>query len=166
MNSQKINDLMDILEREAGIYEDLLKLSRDKTDIIVKGKVTELDNITKLEQTLILNMAKLEALREKIVNDLSAEIYVNPSEITVSELLKHLDDSQAQRLEAYKTNLLNTISEIKDINEVNSKLINNSIDYINFSVNILSSTPAGDNNYGNTGHTNEGKQKTYFDIKL
>jgi hypothetical protein len=38
MNSQKINDLMDVLEREAGIYDDLLKISQNKTDIIVKGR--------------------------------------------------------------------------------------------------------------------------------
>lgn len=166
MNNNKINELMDILEREIGIYEELLKISQDKTEIIVKGKVTELDNITKLEQTLVLNMGSLEALREKTINDLSHEFQTNPWEITISELFRYVDQNQAQRLEEYKTKLLNTINEIKTINDLNAKLIQNSIDYINFSVNVLSSAPAADNNYGNTGHTNDGKQKTYFDVKL
>lgn len=166
MNSQKINELMDILDREAEIYEDILKLSRNKTDFIIKGKVSELDNITKIEQALIMDMAKLEDLREKTVSDLSVDINSNTSQITVTELLKHLDDSQAERLEAYKTNLLGIINEIKDVNDLNSKLIQNSIDYINFSLNILSSAPVADNNYGNTGLTNEAKKKTYFDVKL
>ncbi|WP_010681198.1 flagellar protein FlgN [Acetivibrio cellulolyticus] len=166
MNSQKINELMDILDYEAGIYEDLLKISQNKTDVIIKGKVNELDNITKLEQSLILNMGKLEASREKLVNDLSAEVNVNPSKITITELLKHLDANQARRLESYKTNLLNTIKEIKENNELNSKLIKNSIEYINFSINIISSAPAADNNYGNTGMSNEAKKRSYFDVKL
>ncbi len=166
MNSQKINDLMDILDREAGIYEDVLELSKNKTDIIIKGKVSELDNITKLEQSLIMEMGKLEDLREKTISDLSTDIKSNASEITVTELLKHLDDSQVERLEAYKANLLGIIKEIKNVNDLNSKLIQNSIDYINFSINILSSTPAADNNYGNTGLTNQDKKKTYFDVKL
>lgn len=165
MNGQKINELMDVLEREAGIYDDLLKISQNKTDIIVKGKVSELDNITKLEQTLILNMSKLEEIRESIINDLSAELGVNQSDMTISELLKYIDNSQVQKLEAYKTNLLDKIKEIKEVNELNSKLIKNSIDYINFSINVISSAPA-DNNYGNTGITNETKKKTFFDVKL
>ena len=166
MNSEKINDLMEILEREIGIYEELLQVSKDKTEIIVKGNVPELDNITKVEQTLVLNMGKLEAFREKIVNDLSLELQTNPWELTISELFRYLDKTQTQRFEEYKTKLLNTINEIKTINELNSKLIQNSIDYINFSVNVISSVPEESNNYGNTGHTNDGKKKTYFDVKL
>lgn len=165
MNSQKLNELMDVLEREAGIYDELLKISQNKTDLIVKNKVSDLDNITKLEQTLVLNMSKLEELRENIINDLTAELGVNQSEMTISELLKYIDKSQVQKLEAYKTNLLSKINEIKEINDLNSKLIKNSIDYINFSINVLSSAPA-DNNYDNTGITNETKKKTFFDVKL
>lgn len=166
MNSEKINELLDILDRQAAIYKDILELSKNKTDIIIKGKVSELDNITKLEQSFIIEMGKLEDSREKIINDLSADIKLNASEINITELLKHVDNSQAERLEAYKENLLGTINEIKDLNDLNSKLIQNSIDYINFSINILSNTSVTDNNYGNTGMTREDRKKTYFDVKL
>jgi esterase/lipase len=110
-------------------------------------------------------MGKLEEIREKVINDLCAEISINQSEMTISELLKYIDNSQVQKLESYKTNLLDKIKEIKEVNELNSKLITNSIDYINFSINIISSAPA-DNNYCNTGLTNEAKKKTFFDVKL
>jgi len=39
------------------------------------------------------------------------------------------------------------IEEIKNINEVNSRLIKNSIDFIDFSINILTSANLGGNNY-------------------
>jgi len=166
MNSQKINELLDILDREIKIYEELLKLSKDKTDFIVNGKVTELDSITKLEQTLVLNMGKFEDMREETVSALAKDIGINEANTTISELSKYIDKDQAQRLKEHKSKLLNIIGEIKTKNDLNSKLIQNSIDYINFSVNVLSSTSSGDNNYGNTGNTNEGKKKTYFDVKL
>ncbi|NLL06437.1 MAG: flagellar protein FlgN [Clostridiaceae bacterium] len=166
MNSEKINDLMDILEQETEIYEELLKLSKGKTDIIAKGKITELDAITKKEHVLVLKMGKLEVFREKIVNDLSLGLRRNPDDLTISELIQYLDKKQAQRFAECKTKLLNTINEIKTLNELNSKLIHNSLDFINFSMNVLSSVPEESNNYGNTGHANEGKKKTYFDVKL
>ncbi|AEV70535.1 flagellar protein FlgN [Acetivibrio clariflavus] len=168
MNSRNIDELISILEREIGIYEELLKISRDKTDVIVKGKTAELDNITKVEQTFVLDIGKLEALREKAVNHLVNDIGMNNtvSDITISELAKYLDNENAQRLENCKNNLLNIINEIKNVNDLNSKLIQNSIDYINFSINLLSSIPEANNNYSKSGNTNEGIQKTYFDVKL
>lgn len=166
MNSQKINDLMDVLDQEAKIYDDILEISKNKTDIIIKGKVSELENITKLEQSLILRMGKLETLRETLVTEISSIIGINPSNMTVSELAKHLDINQAKRLNGYKEHMTSIIKEIREANEINTKLIKNSIDYIDFSINILSSTKSEGNNYSRVGQVNESKKKTYFDVKL
>lgn len=166
MNSQNVNDLINILKREIEIYGKLLKISKDKTEIIAKEKVTELENITKLEQTFVSDIGKLETQRDEIVRNLSNDIGINASDVTISSLIKHLDLEKAQKLEFCKNKLLEIINEIKTVNDLNSKLIQNSIDYINFSLNVLSSVPEVNNNYSNTGNTNEGSQKTYFDVKL
>ncbi|MFZ5986024.1 MAG: flagellar protein FlgN [Bacillota bacterium] len=166
MNSQKISDLINVLDQEARIYEDILKISKNKTDIIIKGKVSELENITKLEQSLILKMGKLENIRESLVGEISALLNINPSEITVSELLKYLDNDQAKRLQAYRDSMADMLKELKNTNELNSKLIKNSIDYIDFSINILSNTQTDGNNYSKSGQVREAKKKTYFDVKL
>ena len=63
MDNGTIKKLIEILDKEAAIYEGLLKLSREKTDVIVKGKVTELEGITKVEQSMILQLARLEETR-------------------------------------------------------------------------------------------------------
>jgi len=56
MNDRLINDLMDVLLQESKIYEDILEISKKKTDVIVKGKVSELESITNLEQSLIVKL--------------------------------------------------------------------------------------------------------------
>jgi len=63
MNDRLINDLMDVLLQESKIYEDILEISKKKTDVIVKGKVSELESITNLEQSLIVKIGKLEETR-------------------------------------------------------------------------------------------------------
>lgn len=166
MNRQNVIELINILERETEIYEELLKISKDKTDIIVKGKVTDLENITKVEQNFALDIERLEALREKVIKNLADDIGINHSNLTISKLIKYLDKENAQELEKCKENLLGIINEIKNINDLNAKLIQNSIDYINFSINLLASIPEANNNYSSTGNSNEGMQKTYFDVKL
>jgi len=56
--------------------------------------------------------------------------------MTISELEKHVDEKQAEKLREYKKHMTSIIEEIKNINEVNSRLIKNSIDFIDFSINI------------------------------
>ncbi|GAE87773.1 flagellar protein FlgN [Acetivibrio straminisolvens] len=166
MDNRLINDLMDILLQESKIYEDILEISKNKTDVIVKGKVNELESITNLEQSLIFKIAKLEESRENLVSEISGILGINSSDITISELEKHVDQKQAERLKEYKEHMSSIIAEIKDINEINSRLIKNSIDFIDFSINILAGANSEGNNYSKAGQINDSKKKAYFDIKL
>lgn len=166
MENQKVNELIGIIAEQAGIYNDILKISRDKTDIIVKGKVSDLDNITKLEQSLVIKLGKLEAKREEIVREISMEFDINPDDATVSEIVEHLDGKQAEELKKCKDSLALSLKELKETNELNSKLIKNSLDFINFSINLYSSISAGENNYSQNGEVNDGEKKSFLDLKL
>jgi len=79
--------------------------------------------------------------------------------MTISELEKHVDEKQAEKLREYKKHMTSIIEEIKNINEVNSRLIKNSIDFIDFSINILTSANLGGNNYSKEGQINENGKK-------
>ncbi|HQA58846.1 MAG TPA: flagellar protein FlgN [Acetivibrio sp.] len=167
MNNQLINDLIDILEKELKIYEDILEISKNKTDIIVKGKVKELENITELEQSFIAQIGKLEAAREDLVDKICSDIGKDSSKnITVTELMGYIEASQAERLNSYKENMVSLLKEIKDKNDLNAKLIKSSIDYIDFSINIMSNVSVEGNNYSGKAQINDSEKKTYFDVKL
>lgn len=166
MEYEKLNALLDVLNEEANVYEKILQLSRDKTNIVVEGKVAELEKITKAEQTLVAKMGKLEILRESCVGDLAEQLNIKSSELTISELSKHLNEENAKKLIEYKNRMENILTELKKVNEANSKLIKNSLDYIDFSLNILSAASDTNNNYSNNGEVGEGKKKTFMDVKL
>jgi hypothetical protein len=63
-------------------------------------------------------------------------------------------------------NLSSILSDLKEINSLNSKLIKNSLDYIDFSINILGSLGPSGNNYENSGEAITSKGRNLFDIKL
>ena len=161
-----INELITVLDQEARVYENILRMSKNKTNIIVEGKVVELDNIVKLEQSLVLQMGRLEKLREELVEKLAGEIGIKPLEVTISELMKHINSERAQRLKACQDKLSTTVNELKDTNGINAKLIQNSLDYINFSINLIATADVGNNNYGNKGQVNDSKKRSLFDVKL
>lgn len=165
MNTVLIDELIDILNKEAAIYEGVLKLSKSKTDTIVAGKVSELEGITRLEQSMIMQMGKLEAQREKLVGELSVQLKVAAEDITISSLERLLGEEQSKRLKACHRSLDKALKELSGANKLNSKLIKNSLDYIDFSINLLASASSG-NMYGNAGQASDSKKRNFFDVKL
>ena len=161
-----ITEMISIIREEMKIYNELLSLSKDKTDIIVKGKVNELDNMVKVEQEHIVQLGGLEGQREEIVDKIAKQINISPSELTMSKLVERLDQYQAQELKKYQLNLSSILSELKELNDLNSKLVKNSLEFIDFSINSMAGTAETGNNYGYNGQVNDQRKRNLFDMKL
>ncbi|MCX7923032.1 MAG: flagellar protein FlgN [Clostridia bacterium] len=166
MDIQILNELISVLEQEIKVYESILQIARNKTSIIIEGKVAELENIVKIEQSLVLQMGRLENIRENLVEKISTNIGINSSDLTISELVNHVKGNEVQKLVTCQDSLNNIITDIKNTNEVNSKLIKNSLDYIDFSLNVMTNIGTTSNNYGSTGESGDSKKRSFFDVKL
>jgi len=161
-----VERLLQVLDEEARLYEDILKISKNKTDVIVKGNVAELENIVKIEQSIVLRINELEDMRDEVVGKLSAEVGLKPSEVSISSLLGHLKGEQAEKLKCFQERMMAILGELKNINELNAKLINNSLEYINFSINLLAAADAADGTYGSSGQINSSGKRSFIDMKL
>lgn len=166
MDTVLIDGLIGVLNKETAMYEGILKLSKNKTDVIVKGKVTELESITKLEQTMILQLGKLEEEREKLVDAIAGELNMKASDVTLAGLEKLFPKEQADQLKACHNKFPSLVKDLGEANVLNSKLIRNSLDYIDFSINILTGAGAINNNYGYSGQSSDSKKRNFFDMKL
>lgn len=165
MDTALIDKLIEVLNKEASVYEGILKLSKKKTDVIISGKVSELEGITKAEQSVIVTLGKLEEEREKLVEQIAVQLDMKASDVKLSDLIKLLPQEQAEKLKECHDTLPKVFSDIQNANVVNSKLIRNSLDYIDFSINVLTSTGTT-GNYGNSGQSDDPKKKNFFDLKL
>lgn len=161
-----IGNLINVMNEENKIYDELLRLSGDKTDIIVKGKVSELDSMVSIEQALIVKLGELEGHREGIVDDIAVQLGVKTSELTVSELVKRIGEDRTRELQKCQTKLSGTLNNLKELNDINSKLVKNSLEFIDFSVNMLVGAPDPGNNYGYNGQVNDPQKRNLFDKKL
>ncbi|NLV37415.1 MAG: flagellar protein FlgN [Clostridiaceae bacterium] len=164
MDTVMIDKLIEILNKEVAVYEGVLKLAKNKTDVIIAGKVSELEGITKLEQSSIITLSKLEEEREVLVGQLATELNIEPSELTLKILIKQLAKEQSKKLKSSIDVLPKIFNDLRNVNDLNSKLIRSSLDYIDFSMNVLTST-GSTGNYGVSGQSEDSK-KNFFDLKL
>lgn len=166
MKSTLTKQLADVLNREDEIYETLLKLSNNKKDLIVSGKVNEIENITKVEQTLIIKISKLEDEREMVVNKLCEVLGEKAEDVTISKLIDKLSQNEADELKTCQGKIVKSINNLKHNNDLNAKLIKNSLEYIDFSINMMTSIDDVNNSYGSSGTSGDSKKRNFFDMKL
>lgn len=167
MIDRQAEKIIEILNKEYAYYKDLLELSNKKKVIVVEGKVSELDNIVKVEQNMIFDLGQLEKLREQELQKLCGMLGVD-GKVNVSELNKHISQRSAEKLMELQKNLENTISELQNINNINGQLIQQSLDYIEYSVNMVTSTGPTNSVYSGSKGSDKGleNKKRLFDTKV
>lgn len=163
-----VNVVIDILIEEYGYYNDLAELAKSKKDIIVAGKIAELDKIVKLEQNMIFNIGQLERKREDAISRLCKALDMNSAQITISELARVLKPELKNSLEDIREKLQKVLSELKAANDVNGQLLEQSLEYIDYSINLVAGSGMETGSlYGDIGK-NKSKQgkKNIFDTKI
>lgn len=165
---KEVNAVIDILKNEHSYYKDMLELSKSKKKIIVEGKVAELDKIVKLEQNMIFNIGQLERKREEEVAKLCDALELKVAQITISELSKLLQPELKKGLEDIQNKLQEVFSELKAVNDINGQLIEQSIEYIDYSINLFSGSGMETGSlYEDIGKSkNKQNKKNIFDTKV
>ncbi len=160
-----VEKLIDILNGQGQIYKDLLDISKNKTGVIVEGKVKELESITKVEQTLIFKMGDFEDQLEMVIEDIKRELSIDDKQITMMSIVSRLDGEPKKKLEEKTKEIFETVKELDHTNKLNAKLISNSLDYIDFSINLYSNANSDSSgSYEQSGDV-RGNKSSFFDIK-
>jgi len=163
-----IHDLIDTLGQQKECYEGLLTLARYKTDSIVNREMELLEEVLKREQEFMGRSARLEKNRETILKDISNVLNINLKDLNISKLITMLDktpDEQAQ-LRQIRTDLLGIVEELKNHNKTNEGLLQQSIEFINFTLNALQSMNTySPGNYQGKGDESEQESVSFFDTK-
>jgi len=135
--------LVDVLANMLKLYQALLTISKQKHDILVGAKAQELDALTKQEELLIVQIGKLEVIREKSLQEIIAAHKFSDENITISKLTEVADQDIGGQI----TDLLKQFDRITDelvqMNQLNTKLIEQALSFINYNINLLTQNTIG-----------------------
>jgi len=139
--------LLGLLKEEMAIYEILLELATKKTDIIIHGKIKELDETVQMERNFIKKLVELEEKRENTLKEMG-----KGEGVTISEVIKSLPLEEAAQFNNVKERLSAVLKELEQRNDLNMALIEQALEYVNYSIKAISEALEEDKGiYGEKG---------------
>ena len=167
-----MENLIEVLNSESQEYENLLGLSTRKTPVIISGNLEELAKITDEEQDVVSRINRLETKRQEVFADIANVINKDVKTLLLTDLIQILAQrpQEQQKLAKVHDKLRTVVHAVKRVNEQNRELIQNSLEMVEFDLNMLQSMKAAPEtaNYNrgayNTG-TSMGVEAGGFDAK-
>jgi len=133
---EKIKDLTKILEKEANLYEQLLRSCEREKTVVIKGDLKTLEKIIKEQEDIFLQLRTWEKARGLLTNSFK-EVLSLSKEPTLSALIKKVNKPFSLQLKELQKKIISLIKDINQANKTNISLIAYSIKFIEDCFNSL-----------------------------
>lgn len=163
-----IQPLLETMDKLQEAHEALFELARDKKRVLISNDVDQLNIIVNKESKWVRAIAEENKQRAQIIGAYLISRGYNPNPlITVSDLIKVIFKAEEkQALSQAQLKLLATIKKLKETNGFNQQLIEQSLSFINYTVDLVLGAPEDDVVYQNPNQQVYGSKRLgLFDTK-
>ena len=133
-----MENLIDVLYKEANEYETLLGLSMKKTPVIVANNVEELQKITDEEQEVVGRIHSLDRERISVTKDIANVLNKDVKTIKISDIVAVLDKrpDEQRKLQDAQRKLTDLAKQLQRVNSQNSMLIEQALELVGYEINM------------------------------
>jgi len=154
-----IDTLIDVLEKENSEYEEVFRLSMEETGKIVDRDLDGLADVVERIQLVVERINVLEKKRAEATDDIACVLSKDASTLTLDKLsgLLSKQKSEQAKIDAIHDKLKNTLSNVQRVNESNQALLNESLEMVQFEMNLVQSLRNAPQtaNYSGTGYADD-----------
>jgi flagellar biosynthesis/type III secretory pathway chaperone len=159
-------NLITALRYEYKTYLEILKLAESKTDSLVKNDVEAIVAISEKERKMAEQTLKLNQAREQIIKALAQRLDKDYKTLTIAELRTLLKDPYSTQLNEIQTEMTELLRKLSARNEINKKLIENAIKFLDFNIQLLAGPDPASSTYGKGGlEVSSNNSRSMFDYK-
>ncbi|MFD0680761.1 MULTISPECIES: flagellar protein FlgN [unclassified Paenibacillus] len=150
------------------IHDTLFELAELKKQVLIRNDVEQLTQIVSKENKLVKQIGELDRQRVEVIGQFLIEKGYKPNpKVTVSDLTKiifNIDDKKT--LLGLQKQLLATIRKLRELNQLNQQLIEHSLSFIDYSLDLYVGPPEDDIIYSKPRqNTNGNKRLGIFDTR-
>ncbi|TDF93511.1 flagellar protein FlgN [Paenibacillus piri] len=150
------------------IHDTLLVLAEQKKQVLVRNDVEQLTQLVSKENKLIKQIGELDRQRVEVIGQFLIEKGYKPNpKVTVSDLTKIIFNiDEKKQLLGLQKQLMGTIRKLREINQLNQQLIEHSLSFIDYSLDLIAGPPEDDVLYQNPQQQHYAqKRRGLFDTK-
>ncbi|MCC6544069.1 MAG: flagellar protein FlgN [Nitrospirae bacterium] len=132
----KYSDLLEILEKEVGIFRDFLTILQKERQYMIDLSLEKLHECHNQKETIIFNLKVLEDARVELIAEIQGH---NETDITttLSIIINKAPMRYKKVMESCQSNLKSLIDSIREINQINGILADRAINYTRNSLSFL-----------------------------
>lgn len=166
-----IENLIEALQEESGLYESLTQVSMEKTPVIVANDLERLQETNAKEQHLVDEITAISHRRNKALNEIATVLGKDARTITVSEVIKLMEKQPEFQhpLIVIKDKMVQQVEELKRISIHNQDLLSQSLDMTEYSIHLIQSLNQAPEtaNYNKSTYSGQslGSNRSAFDAK-
>ncbi|GAA4873891.1 hypothetical protein GCM10023310_61920 [Paenibacillus vulneris] len=160
--------LIQIMTALNDVHENLLELAERKKQVLIQNDVEQLMQIVSKENKLVKQIGELDQQRVEAIGQFMIEKGYKPNpKVTVSDLTKiifNVEDKKA--LLGMQKQLLGNIHKLKELNQLNQQLIEHSLAFLEYSLDLIAGPPEDEYTYKNPQMNTYGSKRAgLFDTK-
>lgn len=158
--------LTDILAELIQLHKRLNELALEKVDAVKKNEIATLNDIIKQETSLIKKLTRAEQSRMNAIQQFSKEKGLVIENVTMETIIEHSSNEEQPQLREQFHCLLDEMTRLREMNELNKMLIEDSLRFVNLSLDLLS-PDISDMNYERPTTKESGaiEQRSIFDSR-
>lgn len=158
--------LIALLAELSELCQGLLELSKQKREFLIAGQAQKLEAVTRQEEVLILRIGKLEVLRERVLQEIADAYQLNTQGLTISQLRQLADDEVANKIKEFEQVFSGITNELVPLNQLNTQLIQQSLNFVNYNINLLAQTQTGPTYAAKGGSEHNQPSRNFLDAKV
>lgn len=133
-----VGQLIETVELLLAEHEKLLEIEEAKKRALIDGDMAKLQNIVNEEVQYVRKVEKLEEQRMKLGKQIAQEKGIRLEELTASKLAElETDQERVAKINLLTGRFVKVIGELKASNELNGRLIRQSLDLVQRSIDLM-----------------------------
>lgn len=132
-----MQELTQIFQAMTTVHERFNEQALKKEEAIKKGDMAGLDQVLKDESALLQHLRKLENSRQHLILQWMNEKELVKENVTMEQLLPLLPEKEREELSDWQKRLLIEIQKLKDQNELNRQMLEDSLRFVNLSLDAM-----------------------------
>ena len=164
-----VSQVISAMEELNELHHHLMDAGLEKQQAILKNDMQYLTQIMTKETRLLKQVTESEARRIATVHIFLKEKGIRSQlNLTITEMTRLVfDQEEKQHLLDAQRRLSDTLLALKELNSTNKELIDQSLSFIDYSLNLIVSRPEDDMLYQNPGHQNSQRNQnsSFFDAR-